>query len=132
MARSKGGREGFALYTLDTSKLESSYVLKLSTLVEDLSIDLSLGAEQHRRDAYVCVHQISEDAVEDVESAMEIDRSKENSLHRALTRSLTKAQKVFGSLQYVRIPEIIGYNSQAHIGATIFMAITIPMRRWKH
>ena len=61
---------------IKTCELDSVMVFKLSTLMDELGINLRGGALQHKKGAYLCLHRIPARAVGTSESLSSIKSSK--------------------------------------------------------
>ena len=67
--------ERCSLLTIESCQLDSVKVFKVSTLVNNLGINLPDGALQHKKGAYLCVHRIPARAVCTSESLSSIEAS---------------------------------------------------------
>ena len=71
--RHKGLSDDWSLHVIDTTKLkDTNRFFKLSDLWEELDLDLPVGAGQHIRGAFLCLHRIPIDAIVEKRSPGEV------------------------------------------------------------
>ena len=71
--RHKGLSDDWSLHVIDTTKLKNTNrFFKLSDLWEELDLDLPVGAGQHIRGAFLCLHRIPIDAIVEKRSPGEV------------------------------------------------------------
>ncbi|KAI0523901.1 hypothetical protein F5B22DRAFT_422226 [Xylaria bambusicola] len=66
--------ENWTLCTIDTSLLNEVYVFKVSTLVDELRVEIPPQAEQHKKGAYICLHRVPQHAILKEEPVQEVKR----------------------------------------------------------